>query len=471
MNPGTALRFGKGCALMALLLLSAGCAPPAARGSDPGATPSPMLSAAASTEQPARNVALIDYHQHLVSSRGADWLYQRRIPDLELPEDLGRVVRQRAERWNDRNALAELYTAGSAAFTSTDRGADAVHGRDSVAEFMSTFFGRPLRLMPFGYSSTGSEARIAGYLTRGEGRATRHFGHFFLGLERDGDGTWRIAVENLTVPGPRSQQTIDAGQLVSLLDDAGIQRAVVLSVAYWFDSAREPVTPAAYDDVRAENDWTAAEAARHPDRLVTFCSFNPLREHALAEIERCAANPHLKGVKLHFGSSGVDLRNAAHVQSVRGVFAAANRLRLPLVVHVRGDATYGSDHVAVLLNEILPAAPDVVVQVAHLWGGEAFSAPALATFADAVSARHPSTRNLYFDVSDAAAVAGGSAEVLQTLASRIRQIGLDRILYGSDAVGLAHPAPREAWAQFRRELPLTEEEFRVIASNVAPYMR
>jgi uncharacterized protein len=191
----------------------------------------------------------------------------------------------------------------------------------------------------------------------------------------------------------------------------------------------------------------------------------------LAEIERCAANPDLKGVKLHFGSSGVDLKNPEHVAKVRNVCAAANRLRLPIVVHVRGDATYGRDHAAILLNEILPAAPDVVVQIAHLWGGEGFSEPALAAYAEAVAAHHPATRNLYFDVSDAAAVAGGSQEILQTLATRIRQIGLDRILYGSDAVGLSHPAPREAWAEFRREMPLTEEEFRIIAANVAPYLR
>lgn len=427
--------------------------------------------AAAQDPQPAQGAPLIDYHQHLVSTRGADWLYQRRPPAAEVPEEVGLILRQRAERWNDSAALAGLYATGSIAFTSTDFGTNAVRGRDSVAGYMSRFFGRPLRLTPFGFSGTGPYAHVAGFLTRGEGRATRHFGHFNLALQRDGDGAWRIAVENLTVPGPRAQQTISADQLVALLDSAGIRRAVVLSVAYWFDSAREPETAAAYEEVRAENDWTAEQAARHPQRLVAFCSFNPLRDYALAEIERCAANPHLKGVKLHFGSSGVDLKNAAHVQRVRQVFATADRLRLPLVVHVRGDASYGAEHASILLDQLLPAAPDVVVQIAHLWGGEGFSAPALEVYADAVARGHPSTRNLYFDVSDAAAVAGGSQETLRTLAARIRQIGLDRILYGSDAVGLSHPAPREAWAQFRRDFPLTDEEFRIIASNVAPYMR
>ena len=48
--------------------------------------------------------------------------------------------------------------------------------------------------------------------------------------------------------------------------------------------------------------------------------------------------------------------------------------------------------------------------------------------------------------------------------SRIRQLGLDRILYGSDG------PPRAAWTAFTH-LPLTPAEIAAIASNVAPYMR
>ena len=50
------------------------------------------------------------------------------------------------------------------------------------------------------------------------------------------------------------------------------------------------------------------------------------------------------------------------------------------------------------------------------------------------------------------------------------EIGIDRIVYGSDGAAAAILAPREAWATFR-QLPLTEAEFRAIADNVAPYMR
>jgi len=33
-----------------------------------------------------------------------------------------------------------------------------------------------------------------------------------------------------------------------------------------------------------------------------------------------------------------------------------------------------------------------------------------------------------------------------------------------------NPPPQQAWAAFRK-LPLSDEEFRTIASNLAPYMR
>jgi hypothetical protein len=56
------------------------------------------------------------------------------------------------------------------------------------------------------------------------------------------------------------------------------------------------------------------------------------------------------------------------------------------------------------------------------------------------------------------------------VAKRIRQAGVKRILYGSDAAAGTSLRPREGWAAFRR-LPLTEAEFRQITKNLAPYLR
>jgi predicted TIM-barrel fold metal-dependent hydrolase len=72
----------------------------------------------------------------------------------------------------------------------------------------------------------------------------------------------------------------------------------------------------------------------------------------------------------------------------------------------------------------------VPIQIAHLWGGESYSGSALAVYADAVSKGDPVARNLYFDISGAWRF--GKPEEMQEIAARIRQIGLERILYASD---------------------------------------
>ena len=64
----------------------------------------------------------------------------------------------------------------------------------------------------------------------------------------------------------------------------------------------------------------------------------------------------------------------------------------------------------------------------------------------------------------------GNSDVDLVVATRIRQLGLQRVFYGSDGAAGEDLRPREAWAAFRK-LPLSEEEFATIASNVAPYMR
>src|SRR5687768_10085094 len=78
---------------------------------------------------------------------------------------------------------------------------------------------------------------------------------------------------------PSGLKTIAAQNVIGLLDEAGIRRAVLLSTAYGYGRpGSEP--PDEYARVKAENDWNGAQAALFPKRLVAFCSFNPLKEYA-----------------------------------------------------------------------------------------------------------------------------------------------------------------------------------------------
>ena len=279
---------------------------------------------------------------------------------------------------------------------------------------------------------------------------------------------------------PASQiAPITARDLVALLDAAGIRRAVVLSQAYAFGNPNR-ATPVQNEPARVieENDWTSGQVAQFPDRLVGFCGVSPLRDYALEEIARCANDPHLRtGLKLHFGNSDVDVENPQHVEKLRAVFRAANDRRMAIVVHIRPTVSrprpYGAAQARAFIANVLPSAPDIVVQIAHLAGAGGYDDPAvdeaLGVYADAIAAKDPRTAHVYFEVSGVAGVGEWRVKA-DKIVARIRQIGVSRIFYGSDSAVGPGRKPAEAWASFR-ELPLTDAEFREIAANVAPYLR
>lgn len=268
---------------------------------------------------------------------------------------------------------------------------------------------------------------------------------------------------------------ITARDLVALLDSAGIRRAVVLSMGYTWGSPNRTVEHE-YEKVKAENDWTSRQVAEFPDRLRGFCSFNPLRDYALTELSRCAKDSVLRrGLKLHLANSVVDYHNAGHIEQLKRVFRAANANGMPIVVHVRSSISrglpYGANETRIVLNELVPAAPDVGIQIAHLAGAGSYDFQidsALAVFADAISQGDRRTRNLWFDATIAVLNPGGEMGAL--VAKRLRQVGLERVLFGSDAAVSPDRAPKALWSLFR-QLPLTEREFEQIAKNAAPWAR
>ena len=266
-----------------------------------------------------------------------------------------------------------------------------------------------------------------------------------------------------------------AADLIAQLDAEGIKRAVVLSTAYIFEQPSRNVDHAE-EKLKRDNDWTSKQVALFPDRLIGFCGVNPLKDYALEELARCAADPNLRrGLKLHFGNSVVDYRNPEHLAQVRRVFQAANDRRMAIVAHVRASVTaklpWGREQALIFLNELLPAAPDVVVQVAHLAGAgspqDEGAQQALEVFVDAVVRNDPRTRHLYFDATTLGEPP--TPDNAQRWASAIRRLPT-RVLFGSDAT-TATATPGDVWTAMRKLLPLTDDEFNVIANNTPAYMQ
>lgn len=259
----------------------------------------------------------------------------------------------------------------------------------------------------------------------------------------------------------------NADALIRQMDEAGIRRGVVLSVAYQLGNPFRPAVENERERVREENDWTASQAGRYAERLVAFCGVNPLKDYALEEIDRCTQNPRQRrGLKLHFGNSDVEMDKPGHVEQMRRVFAAANRHRMAIVVHVRPNIDHGRPwgerQARIFLEKVLPEAKDIVVQIAHLASAGPLgdgADEALSVFADAIAAGDARTQLLYFDVS----VTGWEAKT-ESFQRLLRTIGVERLLYASDA-------PLVAALKSFRNFPLSERELKQTENNVAPYLR
>jgi predicted TIM-barrel fold metal-dependent hydrolase len=280
-----------------------------------------------------------------------------------------------------------------------------------------------------------------------------------------------------------SAEAATAADLLVAMDGAGIDRAVVISVAYRLGAPGfGPPDEAAL--VRAENDYVAAETGIAPERLAAICSVNPLKAYALDEIRRCASAVRVAGMKFHFTNSGVDLRDAGHVTALQEAFRTLASLELPVVVHLRTQRDdYGAEDARIFIDDVLRVAPGLPVQVAHMagWGGyDTATDAALGEFAAAFEDGRLGEDAVSFDL--AAVVfdpdaAGDNVELAETvraansrLAARIRSIGPDRVLFATDwPVWPPTPDPRLKLAQnlrlLHKALPLDEAEWAAIHSK------
>lgn len=433
-----------------------------------------------STESPAQSRRLVpvgDYHTHLLSESAAKLLLVPTLAEVGLPVEIDQVIRQweRATKGGDPSSFTALFTADGL----LGQESGWVRGSEAIRAAAADFNLADLRVRAHGYSVADTIATVVGSLEDLTSNPVRDVANVAFTLRRGDTGRWLIgAFLRQDRSTPWGGSPLPADRLIKQLDSAGIRRAIVLSEAYWFGSALMPGVDRSlsiadeHGKVRAENDWVAEQVAKYPSRLVAFCSVNPLKGYAIEEIERCGTNPGFRGLKLHLANSEVDLRSADDVAQLARVFRVANRHRLPIVVHMRPRRQpYGREDVEVMLREVLSQAPDIPIQIAHFagWGGyDDATDQAAGAFADAVARGDPATRNLYFELATIV-FPQTAIERRQQIAHRIRQLGLKRVVFGSD---LSDPrgSARWYWEQVVGLIPLTKDEFGTIASNVTPYL-
>jgi uncharacterized protein len=259
-----------------------------------------------------------------------------------------------------------------------------------------------------------------------------------------------------------------AADAVRALDEGRVNRGVVLSCAYLYGLSSLRLSPQEVATLtRRENEFTATEVQKFPDRLAAFLSVDPLEPSAISEIAFWRGNPIFRGLKLHLTASGVDLDNPDHRARLTRVIAAAAAQQLAIAIHI-GGGEFGAGEAELFVRSVLPAAGQSWVQVAHAAGGlplkDANHAAVLRVFADHIAAGDPSTEHLLFDLSYVPAPEEDSTAVI-ALVREMRRIGVDRFLFGSDFNVLT---PVTA-ASYLDRLRLTPEELLRIRNNCAPW--
>lgn len=276
----------------------------------------------------------------------------------------------------------------------------------------------------------------------------------------------------------RAVRPINGRIIVDALEDDGIQRAFALSTAclHATDSARagRRKKPAdEYRDVQNENDFTALQAREHAPVLIPFASVNPKRDYAVQEFVRCVDTHRMRGLSVHFGDSDVRLRDAVHVTRVQALFAEAAKRNVPVIAHIHNDAVldFGTADVEIFMGQLVEPFPALRVSIAHLGGpGGAAEQVTLRIFGiliNALRARPQIARQVWADCSSVllteprpGARPISPAQQL-ALGRMLREWGIDRLMWGTDAWTDRHPS---SLTQARQVWPLTEAEWATVAA-------
>jgi predicted TIM-barrel fold metal-dependent hydrolase len=275
------------------------------------------------------------------------------------------------------------------------------------------------------------------------------------------------------IPGDLELKKRSAQDMIAVLDQVGIKKAFALSAAYVWGMDIIQAGPSEYDKVRFENDYSAGEAAKFPNRLTPFFSFNPLKDYAIEEMERCIDQLNMRGLKLHLTNSNVNLREPEHLERVRDVLTHAAQRNIPALFHFRSRVRdFGPRDAQIFVDQILMKIPKLKVQIAHLgsWGGyDDLTAEVFDTFIQAYEEERGLQKiNFYIDISvvllekEVSGMQPATPEQSSNLAHQLRRWGIDHVLWGSD-----WPATEsgESLQLILEKLPLSNEEFQTIFSK------
>ncbi len=237
---------------------------------------------------------------------------------------------------------------------------------------------------------------------------------------------------------------IDAQTIGEMVDAARIEKAVLISGAYFFKDS---------ELARHENEFTAAQVSADPGRFVGLCSLSPLQSWALAELEYCVNTLGLEGLKLHLVAENMSLTNPEHLATIAGLLARGAELSPGLPVLI--DFNWTDDAQTFSLIQLAFANPTINIVMAHGLGHHFSELAAIHLFRDVLPG---GLQNLYLDVSATLFLYPPDSPPFENYMWHLRRFGTERIMFGSD-----YPvdSTREALAALE-EMGFTPEELEQI---------
>ena len=178
--------------------------------------------------------------------------------------------------------------------------------------------------------------------------------------------------------------------MLGLMDEAGVDRAVVCSLGQMID-----------------NEFIARLTKKYPDRLIGFGQVNPRHTDAVKDMHGLANEGELRGLKMHPTMHGYHFADHGLLDPI---FSAARELGLVLLVNALDDPFCAP----LSIEEISRGFPEVPVLIAHM--GSVWN----TTEAMLVADRNP---QIYLETS--------STSLLE-VRTAYQRVGASKIIMGTD---------------------------------------
>lgn len=227
----------------------------------------------------------------------------------------------------------------------------------------------------------------------------------------------------------------DADRLVALMDDLGIARSFLLTLAGLYG----------FNDHRKANDEVAAAVRRYPTRFVGFATTFPNQDPVGArdELRRSIQELGLRGLKFHPWLQSFPA-NSAYLHPSLELCQAH---RLPVLFHT-GTPPYSQPFQVMEQAKRFPGVPFIVGHFGKL------------IFLDAIRAAELCP-NIYLETSGAQ---------VADIAFALERISVDRILFGTDLPIGGAPAGRWNLVKIRSAVPSARDLAAILGGNAERLM-